>query len=159
MMDGKIGILVDAALHNELVLRSRKTADVSSLIEHAIVTFLERTVGDADLWSDDYISSLEQAGSDAREAKYGDPKRGYQWQALLLPNGSRLKMTYKGSDTYAEISHQKLVYQGEDHFSPSTWARRVANNTSRNAWIDIWVQLPGSNQWQLADVLRQEKGA
>lgn len=158
-MSGKIGVLIDAELHNELVLRTRKTDDVTRLIEHAVSTFLERTVGDADLWDDDYVASLHQAGSDAQRAKYGDPKKGYQWQSLLIPNGSHLKVTYKGSDAHAEIRHQKLVYEGEDDLSPSSWVRRVANNTSRNAWNDVWVQLPGTSQWQLSDVMRREQRA
>lgn len=156
-MSGKIGILIDAALHNELVLRTRKAADVTPLIEHALTTFLDRTTADSELWSDDYLASVEGVQVDVHREKYGDPNKGFRWQALLLPNGSRLKMTYKGQTAYAEICHQKLVYEGEDNLSPSSWVRRVANNTSRNAWNDVWVQLPGSTQWQLSDVMRRER--
>jgi len=153
-MDGKIGILIDAALHNELVLRTRKPSDVTHYIEHAITTFLDRTERDMDLWSDDYLTGLEEIDANSTLALFGDPQKGYHWQNLFLPNATNLKITYKGRDSAAEIRHQKLVFLGAE-YTPSEWARHVANNTNRNAWRDIWVQFPGTSSWQLADVLRR----
>ncbi|MCP4360693.1 MAG: hypothetical protein GY796_22015 [Chloroflexi bacterium] len=139
-------------------MRTRKTADVSSYIEHAIVVFLERTEQD-DLWSDEYLDELRKAELDGQSAKYGDPKKGFQWQTIFLPNGTNLKITYKGRDFFADVRREKIVADGVEH-TPSEWARRVANNTNRNAWRDIWIQFKGSSQWQLADALRwKEKEA
>lgn len=153
-MAGTIGVLIDASLHNELVLRTRKTGDVTSFIEHAIETFLDRTRLDGNLWSSAYLDDLEAIEEDQTLVIYGDPAKGYQWQVLFLPNGTNLRMTYKGRHQFADIRHGKLM-SGDRELSPSEWARWVADNTNRNAWRDIWAKLPGSSSWQLADVLRQ----
>ena len=68
-----------------------------------------------------------------------------------------MRMTYGGIDVYAEIQHEKL-YWGEEHMSPSQFARRVADNTNRNAWRDLHVQLPDHLSWVLADTLRRKQG-
>jgi hypothetical protein len=153
-MSGKIAILIDATLHNELVLRLRKTDDVTTYIEHAVETFLERTKHADDLWSPQFIDEIAEIEGDQKLSRYGDPKKGFRWQLVFLPNGTQLKMPYKGRDHFAEIQHERLIADGTSH-SPSEWASRVAGNTSRNAWRDIWVLLPGSDNWQLADVLRR----
>ncbi|RWD44089.1 hypothetical protein [Mesorhizobium sp.] len=156
---GQIAILIDATLHNELVLRTRKSQDVTGIIEHAIESFLERTKYE-DMWSEDYLSELREIEENGQLATYGDPTKGYQWQMLFLPNGTKLQITYKGRAHQADVRHGKIIAD-KIEYSPSEWARRVANNTNRNAWRDIWVQFPGSSQWELADAIRwaAEKGA
>ena len=151
---GKLAVLIDAELHNELVLRTRSRGDVTGFIEHAIQTFLDRTESDGDLWSDAYLAGLLSDDDAERAAEYGDPSKGYVWQTLRLPNGTQLKMTYRHRDHFAEIRHEMISYQGEK-FSPSQWAHRVANNTSRNAWRDIWIKRPGETAWQLAESVRR----
>ena len=146
-MSGKVAVLIDAKLHNELVLRTRSTADVTSFVEFALEGFLERTVEDDSLWSAEYIEGLGAGSEDDGLAKYGDPTQGYHWQAVFLPNGTSLRITYKGRVRTAEIRHRKLM-DGESSLSPSEWASRVANNTSRNAWRDIWVKRPGDDTWR-----------
>lgn len=153
-MDGKIAVLIDAELHNELVLRMRSTSDVTHIIENVIKTFLDQTAHEGLLWSEEYIREVEEIEASGQVSKYGDPKKGYHWQILFFPNGTRLKINYKGRESKAEIRHQKLCF-GDSEYSPSEWARHVANNTNRNAWRDIWVQFPGTSEWKLADVLRQ----
>ena len=155
-MTGKIAILIDATLHNELVLRTRKSDDVTHIIEQVIETFLEQTAHDKDVWSEAYINDLQKIEGDAQLSKYGSPQKGYRWQAIFLPNGTILKIIYKGREHLAEIRHQNLLYQGKN-YSPSEWARLVANNTNRNAWRDVWILFPGSSQWKLADVLRRSE--
>jgi hypothetical protein len=155
-MSDQIAVLIDAKLHNEIVLRLRKPDDVSHIIANVVADFLERTKHDDDLWSDEFIEEIAAMESDDRVATYGDATKGYQWQALFLPNGTLLKITYKGRDHLADIRHEHLTHDGR-RFTPSEWASRVANNTSRNAWRDISVQLPGSSRWELADVLRHKQ--
>lgn len=155
-MSGKIAVLIDASLHNELVLRTRSTKDVTSYIEHALESFLDRTADDAALWSPEYLEELDAAREDDGLTRYGDPAQGYHWQAVFLPNGTRLRITYKGRTHFAEIRHRKLM-DGDDSLTPSEWARRVANNTNRNAWRDIWVTRPGDKDWQYADLLRRQQ--
>ena len=140
-------------LYADLVLRSG-TADVSGYIEHSVESFLERTEGDPSIWSAEYIEKLADQEDEAFWEKYGNPERGYQWQTVFLPNGTKVWMSYKSQDSYAEIRHGKLHYGGEVVSSPSQFARRVADNTSRNAWRDLYIKFPGEGSWKLADSLR-----
>ncbi len=152
-MGGKLAVLINAELHNELVLRVGTAGDVTGYIEHAIESFLERTQGDAHLWNSSYIDRFISENSDPFQKDYGDPKKGYHWSVLFLPNGTRLKMEYKGKEYFAFVKNSSIYYENE-YFSPSEWARRIANNTSRNAWRDIHVQFNGEKEWILSDVLR-----
>ena len=85
----------------------------------------------------------------------GEPDRGYQWQQLFLPNGTQLRMTYRGKNAYAYVRHETIMYEGGS-YSASQWASKVADNTARNAWRDIWVSLPGESGWSLAQDLRRK---
>ena len=142
-------------LYADLVRRSGK-GDVSAYIEHSVESFLERTEGDGQVWSAEYVEGLDEADKVRRE-RYGDPRRGFQWEAVLLPNGTQIRMTYGGRHAHAEIRHGSLYYGEERMRSPSQFASRVANNTSRNAWRDLYVKFPGEESWQLADGLRSHK--
>ena len=142
-------------LYADLVRRSG-TADVSGYIDHSVETFLERTEGDPDIWSAEYIEKLVDQEDEAYLEKYGDPGRGYQWSLVFLPNGTKVRMSYGNQDSYAEIRHGRLCY-GEEAMSPSQFASRVANNTSRNAWRDLYIKFPGEGSWKLVDNLRRRE--
>jgi len=152
-MSEQIGVLIDASLHNELVLRTGKASGVSGIIENILSDFLERTKHDG-MWCEEYLERLDEEEDAEWVSKYGDPKKGYHWQNVFLPNGTRLRITYKGKQHYAEIRRQTIVYE-DQACSPSQFARQVANNTSRNAWRDIWIQMPGKTDWQYAETLRR----
>lgn len=147
---------LDVEHYAELVRRSGK-AHVFTYIDHAVESFLERTEGEPNIWSAEYIETL--AGADDEEPafreKYGDPGQGYQWHPIFLPNGTNVRMTYDRQQQYAEICHGKLMY-GEEALSPSQFASRVANNTSRNAWRDLDIKLPGKGYWMSAEIMRQQ---
>ena len=140
---------LDVKLYAELVRRSGE-ADVSGFIEHSVESLLDRTAGDPDIWSAEYIETL----TEKEDEEYGNPKLGYQWNALFLPNGTKVRMTYKGRDSYAEIRHERLRWRDET-LSPSQFAARIADGTSRNAWRDLYIQFPGGGAWTLADSLRR----
>lgn len=142
-------------LYADLVRRSGG-ANVSGLIHHAVDGFLQDTVGDPSIWSAEYIGKVAEEEDKASREKYGDPGRGYQWQNLFLPNGTQVRMKYAHRDTYAEIRQSQFCF-GEESLSPSQFARRVANNTNRNAWRDLYIKFPGEASWKLADSLRQVK--
>lgn len=143
-----------ASLYAELILRSGK-ANIAPYIESQISSFLDATEGDPDFWSADYIEKLSDRDDDEFWKQFGNPSRGYQWQNVFLSNGTKLRMSYKGTAYYAEIRHEKLLFNGE-MMSPSQFARGVANNTSRNAWNDIFVQFPGDAGWKSSDDLRRQ---
>lgn len=148
-----LAVLVRGDLVSEIILRSQGKADVGSMVEHALETFLDRTRGDADVWSEAHAEAVAEGDDDDTLVKYGSPSKGYQWQGILLANGTILKIAYKGRDKLAEVRHQQIYYEGQP-CSPSQFASRVANNTSRNAWRDIWVKRPSDRDWVFADILR-----
>ncbi len=141
-------------LYAELIERSGK-ADISVYSHNVVADFLDRTEGNAQIGSSEYIEKVAPKQDDDFFAKCGDPSRGYQWQNVYLPNGTQIRMTYRGEATYGEVRHDKL-YSGEESMSPSEFARHVANNTSRNAWRDIYLKFPGDGAWHFADDLRRQ---
>ena len=140
-------------LYAELVRRSGR-ADVSAFIDHCVESFLADTVGDPDIWSAEYAERWTDEEDTAFHERYGEPGRGYQWGTVFLPNGTKIRMSYGGQNFHAEVRHGGLLFEDE-RMSPSQFARRVANNTNRNAWRDLYIQFPGRASWELADVLRQ----
>ena len=141
-----------AKLYAELVRRSEE-ADVSIWVEAAMENFLERTEDNPEIWSAEYIEKFAEGQDEAFQEKYGDPSRGYQWQAVFLPNGTQIRMTYGGEDSYAEVRHGRLFY-GDKNMSPSQFAGKVARYTNRNAWRDLYIKFPGEGAWKLADYIR-----
>ena len=150
-----ICVPINVELYAELVRRSGK-ADVSGLIEHSVESFLDRTKGDTDLWPAEYVGKL--AEEEAFREKYGDPEGYCPWNSLRLPNGTKIRMTYGGQDSYAEIRHEQFRW-GKETMSPSQFAGRVAGGTNRNAWRDLYIQVPGSSSWELADSLRRQRSS
>lgn len=80
--------------------------------------------------------------------------RGYQWKALFLPSGSRLRMTCDGKSHYAEVHGDDIVFGGRS-VSPAQMVRTVAGGT-RNAWRDLWILGPGETVWMPASVRRNQ---
>ena len=109
-----------------------------------------------DGWSEAYYERLEDEEASERLKTYGSTKKGYQWQSVFLPNGTQVRMTYQGKTYLADIRHQQLMFDG-NALSPSEVARRIANNTNRNAWRDLWVKRPTDQEWLLADILRRQQ--
>jgi hypothetical protein len=104
-------------------------------------------------WSEEHANAVAEEQADDGLQKYGPVTKGYHWQNVYLPNGTQLKIHYKSRDHFAEIRHQQLYYEGTPS-SPSQFVSRVANNTSRNAWRDIWIKRPEDKDWVFADQLR-----
>ena len=148
-------IPLSAELYNEFVHRSGNAGtDVASTIENIVSDFLERTKDEQD-WSQQYLAKRDVERM-LEETDSGNPDKGYQWLTVFLPNGTKLKMAYKARDNYAEVAHEKIMYEGES-FSPSSLARHIASGTSRNAWRDLWIKRPRDKEWILADDLRRNR--
>lgn len=79
--------------------------------------------------------------------------RGYQWKGLFLPDGTEIRMQYKGAYAYARVEGDDIVYRGQP-ISPASLANTVAGS-SRNAWRDLWLKRPADKEWRLADDCRQ----
>ncbi len=80
--------------------------------------------------------------------------RGYQWKNLFLPDGSQIRMQYKGAYFYAKVDGDEIIYGGGT-ISPGSLANTIAGN-SRNAWRDLWIKRPKDKEWKLADECRRD---
>ena len=149
-MSDFVSIPIHRSLYNEFILRSGRDVDVARWIENIVDGFLQDTEGDAQIWSDEHRRSVLAKEAIEEELQVGDAKLGLHWQHIFLPNGTTLKMKYQGKDHFARVRHEKLIY-GKTKCSPSEFASVVANNTSRNAWRDIWIMRPGDKDWTFAD--------
>lgn len=152
-----IAVPVPARLYNEMVLRlgrGRTTKSAIAMIEHSIESFLERTYGDAAIWSEEHAQEAALDDEHDHHKEFGPPALGYRWANVFMPNGTEIEMLYKGRKYRAWVKHQKIVFDGRE-YSPSELARRIADNTSRNAWRDLRIKRPGDKDWSLADHLRQ----
>lgn len=79
--------------------------------------------------------------------------RGYHWKDVFLPNGTSLRMKYKGDFYYAAVQGDNIIYESRG-VSPSEFCNSVTN-TSRNAWNDIWIKRPNDSEWVYANTLRK----
>jgi hypothetical protein len=140
-------------LYDKVVARSAGQVDPVGVAVDQLEDWIERTLDGAKWWTEEGLEAWEAELEPTPSS--GDPSKGYQWKTLLLPNGTTLRMTYQGRNHLAQIRYERLRYEGND-YSPSQFAGKVAGS-SRNAWRDLWVKLPGSSDWQLADELRREK--
>lgn len=81
---------------------------------------------------------------------------GYTWKykdySLFLPDGTEIRMPYKGSYHYAKVEGDDIKYNGRN-MSPGTLANTITSS-SRNAWRDLWIKRPGEKEWTLADEIR-----
>lgn len=151
-----ISVPIDAELIGELFLRVGPKADVSAYIEGVFRDYLERTADDQ--WSDAYYAHRqEQLNVKDFVSEFGDPKGGYHWAPLFLPNGTLVRMVYQKETFNAAVKNNKIEFDGQS-LSPSEMARRVAKGTNRNAWRDLLIKRPGDTDWQLADELRRRIG-
>jgi hypothetical protein len=82
---------------------------------------------------------------------------GYQWKQLFLPEGTRLRASFGGHSYVAKVEGDVIKY-GEQVVSPSQFAN-LQGSGNRNAWKAVWLSLPGSEEWLLADVLRSARKA
>ncbi|MFS2004054.1 hypothetical protein ACEN9F_10555 [Duganella sp. CT11-25] len=82
---------------------------------------------------------------------------GYQWKELFLPEGTRLRASFGQKHYFAVVKGGEIKY-GEHALSPSCFAN-LQGRGNRNAWKAIWLRLPGSDQWLLADVCRSARKA
>jgi hypothetical protein len=90
------------------------------------------------------------------ETSAGDgPAPGFQWKQLFLPEGTELKMQYRGHYAFAKVVGDAVQYDGRP-MSPNQFAAEVAG-TARNAWRDLWLRLPGQRYWKNAAFIRSEQ--
>ncbi|HEX7984830.1 MAG TPA: hypothetical protein VF616_15030 [Duganella sp.] len=82
---------------------------------------------------------------------------GYQWKQVFLPDGTRLRAGFGGKSYFAVVEGAEIRY-GDRSMSPSGFAN-LHGSGNRNAWKAVWLRLPGSDEWLLADVCRGARQA
>ena len=82
---------------------------------------------------------------------------GYQWKQVFLPDGTRLRASFGGKSYFAMVEGAEIRH-GDRPMSPSRFANLYGSG-NRNAWKAIWLRLPGSDEWLLADVCRGAREA
>jgi len=80
---------------------------------------------------------------------------GYQWKQLFLPNGTLLRTIFKGKNHHCLVENDQIVYEGRA-MSPSGFVNAIGG-IRRNAWKSLWILLPETTTWKLADSLRTKK--
>lgn len=150
----QIAVLIDSKIIGELFLRMGPNAEIGGVIEYVVQDYLDRTADDE--WSEAYCAYREsQADSENFIEEFGDPKGGYHWAPLFLPNGTLIRMEYKKEVFHAAVKNNKIEFNG-NNYSPSELARCIASGTNRNAWRDLLIKRPRiDTNWCLADELRR----
>lgn len=101
-----------------------------------------------------WMSNAEWKAADLMpETTTASRHHGYFWKPMLLPPGTVVRMKYKGQTHEATVVENDLVFNGE-RLSPSEFANRVANGTTRNAWNDLLIRRPLDREFQPAKSLR-----
>lgn len=105
----------------------------------------------AEVVEDALVSWLSVARGETREAEV----HGFQWKRLFLPEGTELKMSYRGCTAFAKVVGDSIVYDGRP-MTPNKFAAEVAG-TARNAWEALSLRLPGQRYWKSARFVRQDQ--
>jgi hypothetical protein len=93
----------------------------------------------------------------AAEQAAAPSESGYQWKEVFLPEGTRLRASFGQHQYFAVVAGTGIQY-GEHAISPSCFANLFGSG-NRNAWKAVWLRLPGSTEWLLADVCRSARKA
>ena len=82
---------------------------------------------------------------------------GYQWKHVFLPQGTRLRASFGRLSWFAVVEGEEIMHDGHA-ISPSRFAN-LQGSGNRNAWKAVWLRLPGSDEWLLANVVRAARKA
>lgn len=149
--------------------------DPTQLIEEGVIGLIERKLESGDYLPPDEESLTEhierwwtaaeninpsfvdahRANADSSLSRVEKENRPLIWKEVTIPSGSNVRMTYDGSDHFAVVKEGKILDDGH-LYSPSEWASKIANGTSRNAWRDLYFQIKGSRFFVPADLLRKQ---
>jgi len=166
-----ISIPFPKELYDDLVRLSDGRVDPVWLAETQVLGWIERgLMVDDPAQVDDFIYTPFQERIFELAEKYAPHsfeqwrKRGVEgasrslplvWKLLTIPHGSEVRMLYKSNQHYARVENGAII-DDDGTFSPSEWASKVADGTSRNAWRDLSFKLPGSVHWEPATALKQK---
>ena len=105
----------------------------------------------------DAIRAWMQPAPPAEQQSTTQSEAGYQWKQLFLPEGTRLRAGF-GHQPYFAVVEGAQIMHGKQSLSPSGFAN-LRGSGNRNAWKAIWLRLPGSDEWLLADICRSARNS
>lgn len=121
-------------LYRELL--DRHSTRANAVIENVVEDFLDRTVESAP-------RAEKNRGA------------GMFWEALFLPEKTRLRTKHLGQYKYAEVKGDKVFYDGKLFSSVAQVTNKMRGDTKNNAWKVLEVLLPSDLQWSHASRLRK----
>ncbi|WP_371039469.1 hypothetical protein [Rhodosalinus sp. FB01] len=166
MAKDDIHIPFNRKLYNDIVRCSNGRLDPAELAEDQVRDLIERNLDSlAHEWFGDQLVDLVRAHFPhyltqlEAELCAGDPSKKTNipliWKELTVPSGTEVRMQYAGSHHFARVKDGKIE-DADGRFSPSEWASKIANGTSRNAWRDLWFKKPTESAWVPAELLRSQ---
>lgn len=106
---------------------------------------------------ENYIKAPPARQQQQQQPPAAPSEAGYQWKQVFLPEGTTLRACFGKQPYYATVEGAQIKY-GEHAVSPSCFAN-LHGSGNRNAWKAVWLRLPGSDEWLLADVCRSARKA
>jgi hypothetical protein len=165
-MPNQVYAPIDAELVTDIILYSDGRLDPFTLANDQLRHFIERSVETApEHWGDHLYEVAEkyapwvckQLDKDeaSLSAKLREDNQPLVWKEIEVAAGSEVRMAYGDKHHYATVRRGHIVDDGKE-YSPSEWASKVADGTSRNAWRDLWFKEPLSKTWVPAQLLREQ---
>jgi hypothetical protein len=146
IMETKLGVPIAQALYLRVVESERALGtnrDPVDVIETAIHYWLD---------------SIDWKAGDLVPESISPRSRGYTWKHkdanLFLPDGTEIRMRFKGQYHYAKVVDDAIQYEGKP-ITPGSLANTVGG-MNRNAWRDLWIKRPADENWRQADQCRKE---
>ncbi len=154
----------DRELYADIVYLSGGKIDPGGLAENLVRNWIENTIHDG-VWPDEHLETVAEKYAPEVYAQWQEEDfRTYTrreesaplvWKEVTLNPGTEVRMAYGGKHHYAKVQKGRIVDE-DGSYSPSEWASKVADKTSRNAWRDLWFRQPPSFTWVPAQLLRQQ---
>jgi len=164
MSKAEVFIPFDRELYSDIVYLSEGKIDPGSLAETLVRNWIENTIHDG-LWPEEHLATVaEKYAPDVYDQWSLEDERAYErtedatplvWKEVTVHAGSEVRMAYGGKHHYARVQKGRIA-DADGAYSPSEWASKVADGTSRNAWRDLWFRDPLSSIWVPAQLMRQQ---
>lgn len=153
-------------LYDDIVRFSDGTTDPVELAEDQVRSWVEKSVefgfgnwgnrveAVARKYAPEVLAKWEEEDQQEEDRLriHGNP---LVWKEVAIPAGSEVRMSYGGKNHYAVVQRGKII-DGDNEYSPSEWASKIAEGTSRNAWRDLWFKFPLEAVWKPAQLLRDQ---
>lgn len=155
-------------LYNNIIRFSDGKFNPTDYVEDLVRNYIEKDLesGPSEYWNEEQLEEIAEEFAPhvlerwKQEDKVSLDKRREEnkplvWKEITVSSGSEVRMAYGGKHYYAKVKGGSII-DDEEFYSPSEWATKVANNTSRNAWRDLWFKEPLSSTWIPAQFIRDQ---